>query len=144
MGEETTNKYADALLSIYDSLKLYDKDILDLTEETLTEVFFRKLKAYDIDLNKELGFTHLEPVKSISVKEYHKIINEYQNIINKNWIILDCSFENENDLLYIESLIHVCKKTYDMHMLHRLKEEFVKIQNCIETWNMKLNKKDIS
>lgn len=25
-------------------------------------MMFRKMKAYNIDLNKELGFTHLKPV----------------------------------------------------------------------------------
>ena len=53
----------DCLLSIYDSLKLYDNGALS-DDETLTEMMFRKMKAYGIDLNKELGFTHLKPVKS--------------------------------------------------------------------------------
>ena len=55
--------FRSALLSIYDSLKLADNDSLDLTDETLTEVMWRKMKAYNIDLNKELGFTHLKPTK---------------------------------------------------------------------------------
>lgn len=50
-----------ALLSIYDSLKLHDKNQLK-NDETLTETMFRKMKAYNVDLNKELGFTHLKPV----------------------------------------------------------------------------------
>ena len=36
--------------------------MLDLNEETLSEMMFRKMKGYNIDLNKELGFTHLKPV----------------------------------------------------------------------------------
>lgn len=56
-----TNKYAKALLSIYDSLKLVDSQGELSSEETLTEMMFRKMKAYDINLNKELGFTHLKP-----------------------------------------------------------------------------------
>lgn len=50
-----------ALLSIYDSLKLHDKNQLK-NDETLTETMFRKMKAYNVDLNKELGFTHLKPI----------------------------------------------------------------------------------
>lgn len=62
--------YLNALVSIYDYLKLVDDDIinkeidipmLELNEETLTEMFFRKLKGYDINLNEELGWTHLKP-----------------------------------------------------------------------------------
>jgi hypothetical protein len=44
---------------------IIDKDInidmLEANEETLSEMLFRKLKAYDIDLNEELGWTHLKP-----------------------------------------------------------------------------------
>jgi len=53
---------ASCMLSILDSIKLYDKGQLELGDETLSEVMFRKMKAYNIDLNKELGFTHLKPV----------------------------------------------------------------------------------
>ena len=62
--------YLNALVSIYDYLKLVDDDIinkeidipmLELNDETLTEMFFRKLKGYDIDINEELGWTHLKP-----------------------------------------------------------------------------------
>ena len=64
--------YLNALVAIYDYLKLTDNEIinnnikigmLELNEETLSEMFFRKLKAYDIDLNEELGWTHLTPIK---------------------------------------------------------------------------------
>ena len=55
-------KYTSCLLSIYDTLKLADNDSLDLSDETLSEIMFRKMKAHGIDLNKELGFTHLKPV----------------------------------------------------------------------------------
>ena len=53
---------ASCMLSILDSLKLYDNDSLLLDGETLSEMMFRKMKAYKIDLNEELGFTHLKPV----------------------------------------------------------------------------------
>lgn len=53
---------ASCMLSILDSLKLYDNDSLVLDGETLSEMMFRKMKAYKIDLNEELGFTHLKPV----------------------------------------------------------------------------------
>lgn len=57
-----SNNMASCMLSILDSLKLYDNGSLLLDNETLSEVMFRKMKAYDIDLNKELGFTHLKPI----------------------------------------------------------------------------------
>jgi len=53
---------ASCMLSILDTLKLYDSNSLELHEEILSEVMFRKMKAYDIDLNEELGFDHLKPV----------------------------------------------------------------------------------
>lgn len=52
----------DCMLSIYDTLKLHDNGSLLEDDETLSEIMFRKMKAYNIDLNKELGFTHLKPV----------------------------------------------------------------------------------
>jgi len=62
-----------SLLSIYDRLSKVDNECIasgiDLPEwglrknETLTEMFFRILENNEIDLNKELGFTHLKPVK---------------------------------------------------------------------------------
>jgi hypothetical protein len=64
--------YLNALVAIYDYLKLVDNDIIDkdinidmleANEETLSEMLFRKLKAYDIDLNEELGWTHLKPIQ---------------------------------------------------------------------------------
>ena len=60
--DEKIERYNSCLLSIYDTLKLADNNSLDLSDETLSEIMFRKMKAYDIDLNKELGFTHLKPV----------------------------------------------------------------------------------
>jgi len=60
--KDKIHNMASCMLSILDSLKLYDNDILLLNNETLSEVMFRKMKAYNIDLNKELGFTHLKPI----------------------------------------------------------------------------------
>ena len=60
--EEEKHNMAACMLSILDSLKLYDTNSLELGDETLSEMMFRKMKGYNIDLNKELGFTHLEPV----------------------------------------------------------------------------------
>ncbi len=54
------NAYS-CMLSILDSLKFHDNGSLD-DSETLSEMMFRKMKGYNIDLNKELGFTHLKPV----------------------------------------------------------------------------------
>ena len=61
-NKDKIHNMASCMLSILDSLKLYDNDSLLLEDETLSEVMFRKMKAYKIDLNKELGFTHLNPV----------------------------------------------------------------------------------
>lgn len=60
--KEKIHNMASCMLSILDSLKLYDNVSLDVSNETLSEIMFRKMKAYKIDLNKELGFTHLKPV----------------------------------------------------------------------------------
>lgn len=53
---------AACMLSILDSLKLYDMGTLELGDETLSEMMFRKMKGYNIDLNEELGYNHLKPV----------------------------------------------------------------------------------
>jgi len=60
--KDKIHNMASCMLSILDSLELYDNDSLLLDNETLSEVMFRKMKAYNIDLNKELGFTHLKPI----------------------------------------------------------------------------------
>jgi len=60
--KDKIHNMASCMLSILDSLKLYDNGSLLLDNETLSEVMFRKMKAYNIDLNKELGFTHLKPI----------------------------------------------------------------------------------
>lgn len=58
---EKTHNMASCMLSILDYLKLQDKcgsdeeDMLTVNNETLSEMMFRKMKAYNIDLNKELG-----------------------------------------------------------------------------------------
>lgn len=61
--ESETYNMASCMLSILDSLKLYDQGSLIVDDETLSEIMFRKMKAYNIDLNKELDFKHLKPVK---------------------------------------------------------------------------------
>jgi len=65
--EEIVNM-ASCMLSILDYLKLQDnctdgEDMLQTNDETLSEMMFRKMGGHNIDLNKELGFTHLKPVK---------------------------------------------------------------------------------
>ncbi len=65
MQDENKDKVlnmASCMLSILDTLKLHDEGILNEDYETLSEIMFRKMKAYNIDLNKELGFTHLKPI----------------------------------------------------------------------------------
>jgi len=61
-GSDKAHNMAACMLSILDSLKLYDNEQLELGDETLSEVMFRKMRGYNVDLNKELGFTHLKPV----------------------------------------------------------------------------------
>ena len=62
IGKEERHNMASCMLSILDSLKLYDNNSLELGDETLSEMMFRKMKGYNIDLNEELGFTHLKPI----------------------------------------------------------------------------------
>lgn len=60
--KDKLHNMASCMLSILDSLKLQDKGQLE-DDETLSEMMFRKMEAYNIDLNKELGFNHLKPIK---------------------------------------------------------------------------------
>ena len=62
LSKEERHNMASCMLSILDSLKLYDNNSLELGDETLSEMMFRKMKGYNIDLNEELGFTHLKPI----------------------------------------------------------------------------------
>lgn len=70
---------ASCMLSILDSIKLYDKGSLELGDETLSEIMFRKMGAYNIDLNKELGFDHLKPVKKSKKKSKEELILKVVN-----------------------------------------------------------------
>lgn len=72
---------AACMLSILDSLKLFDNDSLDLDHfQSFSEMMFRKMKAYNIDLNKELGFTHLKPSDNVNpLLKNHKEIREFLN-----------------------------------------------------------------
>lgn len=78
--DEKLHNMASCMLSILDYLKLQDNcedgdvDMLQANNETLSEMMFRKMKGYNIDLNKELGFTHLSPVKS---EGDYKILKEH-------------------------------------------------------------------
>ena len=76
--EEKIENMASCMLSILDAIKLSDNDSLDLSEETLSEVMFRKMEAYNIDLNKELGFTHLKPVKHEAKVEISDFVKNYE------------------------------------------------------------------
>lgn len=76
--EEKIENMASCMLSILDAIKLADNDSLDLSEETLSEVMFRKMEAYNIDLNKELGFTHLKPVKHEAKIEVSDFVKNYE------------------------------------------------------------------
>lgn len=76
--DEKIENMGSALLSIYDSLKLADNGYLDKSE-SLSEMMFRKMGAYNIDLNEELGFTHLKPIKKKekTIADIHKLISEH-------------------------------------------------------------------
>jgi hypothetical protein len=76
--EEKVENMSSCMLSILDSLKLADNDSLDLSNETLSEVMFRKMKAHNIDLNKELGFTHLKPIKREVKVEISDFVKNYE------------------------------------------------------------------
>ena len=81
MSKEKIHNMASCMLSILDSLMLYDNDSLELGDETLSQVMFRKMDAYNINLNDELGFTHLKPVdsKDIGEVEDDSLYNRYEN-----------------------------------------------------------------
>ena len=62
--KEKAGNMASCMLSILDYLKLQDVngDMTELNDETLSGMMFRKMNSMNIDLNKELGFTHLKPI----------------------------------------------------------------------------------
>lgn len=62
-SKDDVHNMAACMLSVFDSLKLHDMGMLVLDGETLSELMIRKVKAYGIDLQKELGLKNLEPVK---------------------------------------------------------------------------------
>ena len=67
--KERLHEVFSCMLSILDTIKLHDYGTLYEEDETLSEMMFRKMKAYNIDLNRELGFDHLKPVKKIKNDE---------------------------------------------------------------------------
>jgi len=62
LQKERADNMAECLLSLLDSLKLQDQGSLRLGRESLSEMMFRKMKSCKVDLNKELGFTHLKSI----------------------------------------------------------------------------------
>lgn len=67
---ELCTNMASALLSIQDSLKLLDGGCIDMLEhETLSQIMYRKMFAYNVDLNNILNFTHLSPQKDSIVRD---------------------------------------------------------------------------
>jgi hypothetical protein len=82
-SKDKSHNMASCMLSILDSLKLYDKGQLELGDETLSEMMFRKMRGYNVDLNKELGFTHLKPItKQMKKKKIRKIAIACHNVHN--------------------------------------------------------------
>jgi hypothetical protein len=124
-------QFASCLLSLYDSLKLYDNNSLEMQDESLSELLFRKMKAYNIDLNKELGFTHLSPVKSLPVADYFRLVSSYDTEMSTYWIDLDITDVSDVEIEYVQALIKVCEQTYDMTLINRLDEEFHKLMSKV-------------
>jgi len=137
--ENIKEQYANCLLSICDSLKLYDNDSLILEGESLSELLFRKMKACEIDLNKDLNLNYLKPVKSISKEEYSFRLNHYSECMNKYWIEFNCMLDNENIYELVSSLILVCKQQYDYRLMIKLSNEFAKLMKEIGKENEILN-----
>lgn len=77
--ENTVHNMASCMLSILDSIKLHDNGH-GWNGETLSEMMFRKMKGYNVDLNKELGFDHLKPVIKKGLKKSKEdLISEVVN-----------------------------------------------------------------
>jgi hypothetical protein len=79
MEDNKKRNMAECMLSILDSLKLYDKGHLVLEGETLSEMMFRKMKGYGVDLNVELDFDHLKPIEGPTT-QLIDIINEEKSL----------------------------------------------------------------
>lgn len=79
-NNEKLHNMASCMLSILDTIKLHDYGSLHEEDETLSEMMFRKMKAYNIDLNMELGFDHLEPVTKIDLLK-RKRINMIEDLL---------------------------------------------------------------
>ena len=70
--KEKLYNMASCMLSILDTIKLHDYGSLYEDDETLSQMMFRKMEAYNIDLNKELDFDHLKPVTKEEQLKYKK------------------------------------------------------------------------
>jgi hypothetical protein len=110
--EEKVENMASCMLSILDSIKLADNDSLDLSEETLSEVMFRKMKAYNIDLNKELGFTHLKPVKHEAKVEVSEFVKNYEIWEECNSNIQILTFDKEP--IDTSNSLHIYEEKYEI------------------------------
>jgi len=98
--EDKTKNMASCMLSILDSLKLFDLNSLDTSQETLSEIMFRKMKGYNIDLNKELDFDHLKPIPKKEQLDELKSDYHYRiSIIESNLNLLFNSEINEDEKL---------------------------------------------
>lgn len=69
MTKKQKDNYNSLLLDVYDMLKSADKGHLYLADESLSEIFWRHMTAYNIDLNKELKFDHLKPITKSELKK---------------------------------------------------------------------------
>jgi len=81
MKKNSINNMGQCMLSILDSLKLVDGgDTFQPENESLSGIMFRKMKAYNVDLNKILDFTHLKPtdVKNV-VRVQHDNVTANNN-----------------------------------------------------------------
>jgi len=104
------NNMAACMLSILDYLKLQDnckhlsEDMTKLNDETFSQMMFRKMKGYNIDLNKELGCDYLKPVtkKRDWIKEEE--LNALDAIIEGLSDVETGSGEKQNYLSELRSL----------------------------------------
>ena len=114
MKKYTTEEHnmAAAILSILDSIKMTDNDLLSMLPnkniedmmlgETLSEMIFRKLKGYDVDINDILEFDHLAPVVFKTTKTHKvKIHHKYCDI---------CGIEIKNNMSYENVICETCGK----------------------------------
>ena len=97
MSKEKMHNMANCMLSILDSLKLYDSDNLFFGDETLSEIMFRKMKAYKkiiiaISVLITLGVAGIAIAaytvyneKNKKNQDIHPVIRPILHLCNNSW-----------------------------------------------------------